>query len=92
MKKKFDSWMTGRHKVAGALLLSLIFFAPHAFAEKIKKSNLPKSYTSKLAPAEITESDRTFIELREAARKNDVFRAQQLASNLLNYPYDDYVA
>jgi soluble lytic murein transglycosylase len=33
-----------------------------------------------------------FIDLREAAKKNDVFRTQQLSSNLANYPFDDYVA
>ena len=92
MKKKFDIRMTGHHKLAGVLFSGLIFLAPNAFAEKVKKPNLPKSYASKAAPAEINDSDRTFIELREAAKKNDVFRAQQLASSLPNYPYDDYVA
>ena len=92
MKKKFDIRMTGRHKLAGVLFSGLIFLTPSAFAEKVKKPNLPKSYASKAAPAEITDSDRVFIELREAAKKNDVFRAQQLASSLPNYPYDDYVA
>ena len=92
MKKKFDIRMTGRHKLAGALLSGLILFVPNTFAEKVKKPNLPKSYASKSVPPEITDSDRAFIELREAAKKNDVFRAQQLASSLPNYPYDDYVA
>jgi len=92
VKKKFDIRMTGRHKLAGVLFSGLIFLTPSAFAEKVKKPNLPKSYASKAAPAEITDSDRVFIELREAAKKNDVFRAQQLASSLPNYPYDDYVA
>ena len=64
---------------------------PSAFAEKTKKSSLPKSYESKTAPAQITDADRMFIDLREAARKNDVFRAQQLSSNLVAYPFDDYV-
>jgi len=92
VEKKFDMQMTRCHKLAGVLFSSLIFLAPNTFAEKVKKPNLPKSYASKLAPAEITDSDRAFIELREAAKKNDVFRAQQLASSLPNYPYDDYVA
>ncbi|MBU3555611.1 lytic transglycosylase domain-containing protein [Polynucleobacter sp. UB-Piko-W3] len=64
---------------------------PSAFAEKTKKSSLPKSYESKAVPAQITDADRMFIDLREAARKNDVFRAQQLSSNLVAYPFDDYV-
>jgi len=65
---------------------------PCAYAEKIKKPKLPKSYESKVAPAEITDTDRMFIDLREAAKKNDVFRTQQLSSALVNYPFDDYVA
>ena len=69
MKKKFDIRMTGRHKLAGVLFSGLIFLTPSAFAEKVKKPNLPKSYASKAAPAEITDSDRVFIELREAAKK-----------------------
>lgn len=92
MKKKFDIRMTRCYKVLGVLFSSLIFFAPNAFAEKVKKPNLQRSYASKVAPADITDSDRTFIDLREAAKKNDVFRAQQLAASLPNYPYDDYVA
>ena len=73
-------------------MLALAFGASPAFAEKSKKVRLPKSYESKIAPAEITDTDRMFIDLREAAKKNDVFRTQQLASNLVNYPFDDYVA
>lgn len=73
-------------------MLALVFGASPAFAEKSKKVRLPKSYESKVAPAEITDTDRMFIDLREAAKKNDVFRTQQLASNLVNYPFDDYVA
>ena len=89
MKKKlkthrFRQW-------AKIIILGLVLITPQAFAEKIKKPNLPKSYESKAAPAEITDTDRMFIDLREAARKNDVFRTQQLSSNLANYPFDDYV-
>ena len=42
-------------------------------------------------PLELTEADRTFIELREASRKNDPARAQQLAASLPNYVFGDYV-
>jgi soluble lytic murein transglycosylase len=77
---------------AGILALGLVFAMPSAFAEKTKKPKLPKSYESKAAPAEITDTDRMFIDLREAAKKNDVFRTQQLSSALVNYPFDDYVA
>ena len=74
------------------LVLGITLVIPYAHAEKTKKPSLPKSYESKAAPPEITDTDRMFIDLREAARKNDVFRTQQLSSNLANYPFDDYVA
>ena len=76
---------------AKILILGLVLVASSSFAEKLKKPALPKSYESKIAPAEITDTDRMFIDLREAAKKNDVFRTQQLSSNLSNYPFDDYV-
>jgi soluble lytic murein transglycosylase len=77
---------------AGILALGMVFAMPSALAEKTKNSKLPKSYESKVEPAEITDTDRMFIDLREAAKKNDVFRTQQLSSALVNYPFDDYVA
>ena len=77
---------------AKILILGLALGASNSYAEKLKKPSLPKSYESKAAPAEITDTDRMFIDLREAAKKNDVFRTQQLSSNLVNYPFDDYVA
>jgi soluble lytic murein transglycosylase len=82
---QFLAWIT-------ALILGLTLALPNAFAEKSKKPVLPKPYESKAAPAEISDADRMFIDLREAAKKNDVFRTQQLSSNLANYPFDDYVA
>ncbi|MBU3564900.1 lytic transglycosylase domain-containing protein [Polynucleobacter sp. MWH-HuK1] len=78
--------------MAKILFLGLALGMSNSFAEKNKKPSLPKSYESKAAPAEITDTDRMFIDLREAAKKNDVFRTQQLSSNLTNYPFDDYVA
>ena len=92
MKKKSEIFKSNRFHWARVLILGLALAMPSAFAEKTKKSNLLKSYESKTGPAEITDTDRMFIELREAARKNDVFRAQQLSSNLASYPFDDYVA
>ena len=77
---------------AKILVLSLTLGISNSYAEKLKKPSLPKSYESKVGPAEITDTDRMFIDLREAAKKNDVFRTQQLSSNLVNYPFDDYVA
>lgn len=56
-----------------------------------KKSKLPQSYASKINADELSPADKEFIDLREAAKRNDVFRAQQLASSLVNYEFDDYV-
>ncbi len=56
-----------------------------------KKPALPKSYESQAPSYELTEADKLFIDLRDAARKNDVFRTQQLASALVDYPFVDYV-
>ncbi|WP_231970432.1 lytic transglycosylase domain-containing protein [Polynucleobacter necessarius] len=92
MKKQFSIYQRQFLAWTTALILGLILALPNAFAEKSKKPVLPKSYESKAAPAEITDTDRMFIDLREAAKKNDVFRTQQLSSNLANYPFDDYVA
>ncbi|WP_114663318.1 lytic transglycosylase domain-containing protein [Polynucleobacter necessarius] len=80
------------HQWVKILILGLALNSPYAFAEKSKKPHLPKSFESKSAPPEITDTDRMFIDLREAAKKNDVFRTQQLSSNLVNYQFDDYVA
>ena len=92
MKKKLESLISKQSQWAKILVLGIALAIPYAHAEKTKKPSLPKSYESKAAPAEITDTDRLFIDLREAARKNDVFRTQQLSSNLANYPFDDYVA
>ena len=75
--------------VAGFLLVTLfIFSTAHA---DTKKPKLPQSYASKINSGELSPADKEFIELREAAKRNDVFRAQQLASSLVNYDFDDYV-
>ena len=78
-------------QLAKTLILALALAMSNSYAEKLKKPSLPKSYESKAAPAEITDTDRMFIDLREAAKKNDVFRTQPLSSALANYPFDDYV-
>ena len=92
MKKKFDIRMRIARVVGGLFILGGLLASPLAFADKAKKTTAPKSYASKVTSEDLTESDRNFIELREAAKKNDVVRTQQLAAMLGNYPYDDYVA
>jgi len=91
VKKKSETLKMNSLHWTKILILGLALAMPSAFAEKSKKPSLPKSYESKAAPAEITDTDRMFIDLREAARKNDVFRTQQLSANLVAYPFDDYV-
>ena len=76
--------------LGGIISLALLAIAPSIAAEKSKKTIPAKE--SRISAFEITEGDRTFIELREAAKRNDVARAQTLAASLFNYPYDDYVA
>ena len=50
--------------ISALLILGLM---PFAYA---KKPNLPKSYESQVNSYELTEADKLFIELREAARKD----------------------
>ena len=90
MKKRFDVFGAWQKTVAGILFLALAVAAPSISAEKTKKTTPVKE--SRISAFEITEGDRTFIELREAAKRNDVVRAQTLAASLSNYPYEDYVA
>jgi len=90
VKKSFDLFGGWKKIMGGMLFLALTVSAPSIFAEKAKKTTQTKE--SRIAAFEITEGDRTFIELREAAKRNDVARAQTLAASLSNYPYDDYVA
>ncbi len=40
---------------------------------------------------ELTDKDLLFIDLREAARQNDLLKAIQIAGNLKDYPMQDYV-
>jgi soluble lytic murein transglycosylase len=73
--------------LACVLVLNLGLWQP-GFAKspnKVKaQHNLSESY-------ELSEADKSFIELRDAARKNDVVRSGQLAATLVNYPYTDYI-
>ena len=90
MKKRFDH-LDGWQKIAGGMLfLALAISTSSIAAEKSKKTVPVKE--SRAATFEATDGDRAFIELREAAKRNDVARTQTLAASLSNYPYDDYVA
>jgi len=78
--------------VTGVILLGALLAPSAAFADKAKKPVSKKSYISQIISQDLSDSDRAFIELREAAKRNDVLRTQQLAASLASYPYDDYVA
>ena len=90
MKKGLDIFWGWQKTVGGILFLALTVSATSISAEKVKKTTPAKE--SRVSVFEITDGDRTFIELREAAKRNDVARAQTLAASLSNYPYEDYVA
>jgi soluble lytic murein transglycosylase len=90
VKKRFDSFRAWQKTLGGIVFLALLANAPSIFAEKPKKTPLVKE--SRISALEMSESDRAFIELREAAKRNDVARTQTLAASLSNYPYEDYVS
>jgi soluble lytic murein transglycosylase len=90
VKKRFDSFRAWQKTLGGIVFLALLANAPSTFAEKPKKTPLVKE--SRISALEMSESDRAFIELREAAKRNDVARTQTLAASLSNYPYEDYVS
>ncbi len=77
MKKRFDVFSIWQKAAGGILFLALLSSSPSIFAEKAKKTISAKE--SRISVFEITEGDRTFIELREAAKRNDAVRAQTLA-------------
>jgi soluble lytic murein transglycosylase len=69
VKKRFDLLGGWQKTMGGILFLALVVSAPSIFAEKVKKTIPAKE--SRISAFEITEGDRTFIELREAAKRND---------------------
>ena len=71
-------------------LLMSISLCAHAKNNSKTSTNNQASQPSKKSEA-LTEQDKKFIELREAARKNDLLKASQLASQLADYEMADYV-
>ncbi len=74
-------------------IVILLSFLGSFFYGYVVAKNLSSVKIGENQPIEvpISEADKTFIELRDAARKNDVQRTQQLSGSLSNYPYLDYV-
>jgi soluble lytic murein transglycosylase len=91
VKKTFFDRQKKSLFLRGILCLIFSICYQSAFAQSAQKSSPPRSSIEKSSTAELTESDRTFIELRAAAKKNDVVRSAQLAASLTNYPHQDYV-
>ena len=71
-------------------LLMSISLCAHAKNSSKTSTNNQASQPSKKSD-ELTVQDKKFIELREAARKNDLSKATQLASQLADYEMADYV-
>jgi len=82
-QKSFKTWV-----VLAWVTTALV--APAAWG---KKEKVVKDSATKVAqaPLELTDKDRRFIELREAARRNDPVAAANLANGLLDYEIADYV-
>lgn len=74
-------------------IVILLSFLGSFFYGYVVAKNLSSVKIGENQPIEvpISEADKTFIELRDAARKNDVQRTQPLSGSLSNYPYLDYV-
>jgi soluble lytic murein transglycosylase len=72
------------------ILLSFLgsFFYGYAVAKNVSPVKIGEN---QLIEASISDADKIFIALRDAARKNDIQRTQQLSGSLSNYPYSDYV-
>ncbi len=81
-----------KHPIKHFLLLAIPVLCLGAWESGLaQKSNTSKPSAGQLAPYELTEADKLFIELRDAARRNDVPKTQQLSAQLSNYPDTDYV-
>ncbi len=71
-------------------LLMSISLCAHAKNNSKTSTNNQASQPSKKSDG-LTEQDKKFMELREAARKNDLLKTTQLASQLVDYEMADYV-
>ncbi|BDW12210.1 transglycosylase [Polynucleobacter sp. SHI8] len=75
------------------LIISLLFSISLCAATKntFKSSSSNQASQSTKKVEGLSEQDKKFIELREAARKNDLLKASQLANQLSDYEIPDYV-
>jgi len=75
------------------IITSLLFSISLCAATKntSKSSNNSQGSQTIKKSDDLSEQDKKFIELREAARKNDLLKASQLANQLTDYEISDYV-
>ena len=76
--------------LVGVIVFGLANFPIAAFAKKEQ----PKQSTAKVSASrnfELSDKDKTFMDLREAARRNDVVGSANLADALVDYDLPDYV-
>jgi soluble lytic murein transglycosylase len=75
------------------IILSLLFSISLCAATKNSSKSLNSNQASQASNKveNLSEQDKKFIELREAARKNDLLKASQLANQLTDYEILDYV-
>jgi len=75
------------------IITSLMFSISLCAATKntSKSSNNSQGSQTIKKSDDLSEQDKKFIELREAARKNDLLKASQLANQLTDYEISDYV-
>jgi soluble lytic murein transglycosylase len=73
------------------LSISLCSVAKDNVKNTTKTNQSNQSSQTEYKKNELSDQDKKFIELREAARRNDLLKASQLASGLGNYEIADYV-
>ena len=75
------------------IIVSILFSISLCAATKntSKSSNSNQASQASKKVENLSEQDKKFIELREAARKNDLLKASQLANQLTDYEISDYV-
>jgi soluble lytic murein transglycosylase len=75
------------------IITSLLFSISLCAATKntSKSSNNSQGSQTIKKSDDLSEQDKKFIELREAARKNDLLKASQLSNQLTDYEISDYV-
>jgi len=76
------------NKLVAAIFLAAMLVSAPSFSKQTKNKSAPK----KVAPAaDLSAEDKLFVELREAAKVNDVAKTRTLGSKLEGHDLSDYV-